>query len=569
MKNRRERGEVVVEASVIVTLVLIVISIMFYIGMFTYQQTALATVANRTATSISLVYSNTLRDPFTGYIDPDSAYQAVTYGSMKTDAYIESVRQKGTAFALYRLKKAQIIPAADREVDVQVVNKPNEILKGQIVVTVTDTYEVPLVGMFGLDNKLTVTATGRADCVDYTEYLLGVAAIADPEQSVVPSLPDSDTCVVTFIKDKYSGDFCAAVPVLRGKTIITSNRQSHSVMPSNPVFNNMKFTGWVTADGNSFSASVQVNDSMTVYGTWSCQVTLDPTGGTVSPSSVTAVYKKAATLPTPQKYGFEFLGWYSEVEYSQEYKCNNGTGTKYTSGQTEIPGNITLYARWRCMHAAYTDVKINDGDCKTKSTWRHDCKTCNYSYETRGAYGSHKKGESRNTVEPSCTTGGRSVVKCTVCNAVMSEQTLNALGHRYASGSSGAYDTPYHRDAACNREGIDGSRCSRCGAEKGRILPKTDHDWSGKCNVNHNMRHDPIKITSHDPSANYTESTVVRCYLCVNCGAPNGGWRTKKRDIDGRPVSEGVICGKHNDDYGVDQTDEKWYTNKDVNIHEW
>ena len=97
MKNKRENGEVVVEASIIVTLVFIVISIMFYIGMVLYQQTAISTVANRTATNISQVYSNTLRDPFTGYVDPDNAYQSVTYSNMKTDAYLDAIKQKGTA----------------------------------------------------------------------------------------------------------------------------------------------------------------------------------------------------------------------------------------------------------------------------------------------------------------------------------------------------------------------------------------------------------------------------------------------------------------------------------------
>ena len=148
MKNKRENGEVVVEASIIVTLVFIVISIMLYIGMALYQQTAIATVASRTATNISQVYSNILSDPFTGFVDTENAYQSVTYSNMKTDAYLDVIKQKGNVFAQYRLKKSQIIPAANREVDVQVVNKPNEILKGQIVVTVTDTYDVPLAGFF-------------------------------------------------------------------------------------------------------------------------------------------------------------------------------------------------------------------------------------------------------------------------------------------------------------------------------------------------------------------------------------------------------------------------------------
>lgn len=569
MKNKRENGEVVVEASIIVTLVFIVISIMFYIGMVLYQQTAISTVANRTATNISQVYSNTLRDPFTGYVDPDNAYQSITYSNMKTDAYLDAIKQKGTAFAQYRLKKSQIIPAVDREVDVQVVNKPNEILKGQIVVTITDTYDVPLVGMFGLDSELTFTATGRADCVDYLEYLLGVEAIADPEHSPIPSIPDSDTCIVTFVKDKYSGGFHAAVPVLRGKTIITSNNHSHSTMPENPELNGMKFTGWVTDDGRNFSASIQVDENITVYGTWNCEIKFDPTGGTINPATQTVEYKKTTIFPKPEKYGFEFLGWYSDVEYSNEYKSNNGTGTQYIDGVTEIPGNITLYAKWKCTHAEFTHKKTDAGNCKTKSTWLHECKTCDYSYTDRGDYGDHISGQSEITTEPSCTTPGWSIVRCTVCSSTLSESSVAALGHRYANGNSGDFDEKYHRDATCAREGIDGSRCSRCLTEKGKILGKTEHDWNGKCNVDHDMHLNPVVISKHNDAANYTGSTVVRCYLCKNCGAPYNGWWYGRTDKDGRTIAKGVICGKHNDDNGDDQTDEKWYSNETKNVHKW
>lgn len=476
MKNKRENGEVVVEASIIVTLVVIVISIMFYIGMVLYQQTAIAVVANRTATNISQVYSNTLRDPFTGYVDPDNAYQSVTYSNMKTDAYLDAIQQKATVFAQYRLKKSQIIPAVNREVDVQVVNKPNEILKGQVVVTITDTYDVPLVGMFGLDGGLSFSATGRADCVDYLEYLLGVEAIADPENSPIQSLPDSDTCIVTFVKDKYSGGFHAAVPVLRGKSIVTSNNHSHSTMPENPELNGMKFTGWVTDAGRNFSASTQVDDNITVYGTWDCKITFDPTGGTVDPATKMVGYKKTTTLPNPSKYGFEFLGWYSDVEYSEEYKSNNGTGTQYISGVTEIPGNITLYAKWKCIHAEFTHKKLDAGNCKTKSTWLRECKTCDYSDQYRGAYGSCQKGSNKTQISPSCTTTGWYVANCKFCDRLMESGVIDALGHKYASNKKDYDIQDHYRAATCYRTGIKGSKCSRCGAEQGEILPMTKHN---------------------------------------------------------------------------------------------
>lgn len=502
MKSKRQSGEVVVEASIVVTLVFIVISIMFYIGMVLYQRTAISTVANRTATNISQVYSNTLRDPFTGYIDPDNAYQSVTYSNMKTDAYIDTIEQKGIAFAKYRLKRSQIIPAVDRNVEVQVVNKPNEILKGQIVVTITDTYDVPLMNFFGIDGELSFSASGRADCVDYLEYLLGIEAIANPEGSPIPSLPDSDTCIVTFVKDRYSGGFHAAVPVLRGKTIITSNKYSHSTMPMNPEFNGMKFTGWVTEDGKSFSATRQIDENITVYGRWECTVTLDPTGGTVDPSQIMVGYKKTVTLPTPIRSGYSFEGWFTETD---------GRGERYYSGVTEIPGNITLYAKWKCMHAEFTHTKIDDGNCVTKSTWLHKCKTCDYSYTDRGAFGSCVKGDNQTSTEPSCTTPGWYIANCKFCGKLMASGEIASLGHRYASNGID-YDEPFYRAPTCAREGVQGSRCSRCYTENGSVVAKLEHS-PGYCNKTHTFG---WKVTLSDGHI----TQYGRCIVCTKCKEP-------------------------------------------------
>lgn len=581
MRNNRENGEVVVEASIIVTLVVIIISIMFYIGMALYQQTAISTVANRTATNISQVYSNVLRDPFTGYLDLDNAYQPITYANMKTDAYVDAIKQKGMAFAQYRLRQSQIIPAVDRVVDVQVINKPNEMLKGQIVVTITDTYDVPLVSFFGLDGKLSYSATGRADCVDYLEYLPGVDAIADPDKSVVSLLPDADTCIVTFVRDRHTGGFHAAVPVLRGKTIITSNRYSHSAMPANPKNNGMRFTGWKTEDGRYFSATIQVDENMTVYGTWECEITFDPTGGTVTPTEKTVEYMKTATLPEPVRYGYAFEGWYSQ---------RDGAGTKYESGLTPIPGNITLYAKWRCTHAEFTHTMTDAGNCRTKSTWIHECKTCDYSYADRGGYGPCEQGGYSATVAPSCTTPGWYIANCKHCGRLMSEGTLEPLGHKYAANGTD-YDEPYERAATCYRTGLRGSCCSRCGAEKGEILEKTshnldagtlirestcmeegeklyyctnsgctycetrsiglvDHDYNGRCGTRHWTRSEGVP----DDCA-YAEAGdryySFECIVCKWCGQMQG--QKNRQLIDGSTIrtSKRVWCWDHIEKMGI------------------
>lgn len=569
MKNKKESGAVAVETSIVVTLIFIVLSIILYIGMVLYQKTAISTIANRTATNISQVYSNTLRDPFTGYVDPDNAYQSITYSNIKNDAYLDAIEQKGDAFAQYRLKKAQILPAVERNVDVQVVNKPNEILKAQVVVTIIDKYNIPLASMFGLESELSFSGSGRADCVDYLDYLLGVEAIANPEESPIPSLPDSDTCIVTFVKDKYSGGFHAAVPVLRGKTIITSNRYSHSSMPANPQLSGMVFTGWVTADGRNFTASIQVDENITVYGSWDCKITFDPTGGTVDPTTKTVEYMDTTTFPAPNKSGFEFLGWYSDVEYSEEYASNNGTGTRYIDDVTKISGNITLYAKWKCTHREFTQTLVDAGNCRTRSTWLYDCKTCNYSYTEHGSYGNHVLGGNTVTTEPSCTSQGLSIVECTVCHSTLSEGVIAALGHRYASGNSGPYDQPYKREATCTRPGIDGSRCSRCGTEKGAETPKKPHVFEYRCGQFHELGADSYYMLGTHGAAPRKEpdakTIVAECIVCT-CGEFWDGNPPDKNGIEhagsvvrnGIVVSRGMYCRWHRHSNGSTGKCEKW-----------
>ena len=163
MKNKNQSGEVVVEASIIVTLVLIVITIMLYVGMILYQQTLVSVMANQTASNIAQVYGNNLKDPFSGYVDPDRVYQSITYSNMKTDAYMTVVERKANIFAQYRLKSSRILVNGNTAVEVEVVRKPHELLKSQIVVTIRDRYDVPLVGMFGTSGLVEFASSGRAD----------------------------------------------------------------------------------------------------------------------------------------------------------------------------------------------------------------------------------------------------------------------------------------------------------------------------------------------------------------------------------------------------------------------
>ncbi len=538
MNNRREKGEVVVEASIIVTLVAIFITIMLYIGMVLYQQTLVSVMANQTASNIAQIYSNTMKDPFTGYVEPEKVYQSITYSNIKTDAYVEIIEQKAEAFAKYRLKSSRILASENTSVEVEIVKKQNEVFKSQIIVTIRDKIDVPLVGMFGTNGMVEFASSGRADCVDYLEYLQGVEAIGNPEEYPIQFLPDVKSCIVTFITDKYSGQFHAAVPVLKGESILGSKYYAKSGMPANPTYNNLQFTGWVMEDGTPFSASVRVNENITVYGTWRCTLNLDPTGGTVSPTSMVVGLKKTVSLPMPSRHGYEFKGWYTEV---------NGGGVKYESNMTEITSNVTLYAHWQCRHLNFGKQVISQATCQTRGKWKLTCTTCGYSYEETGDYGMCEAGAAAVTLEATCTSNGSKVASCKRCNTVLNytKTSIPALGHAFNA---------YERAATCTQEGIKGKKCSRCGYEEGTKTARKPHNFNGRCGETH-YYYNTFQTYCTAIKSNHTWSSGFQCITCSVCGTfQTDGPYCKRRKIKANNAqgwiylygSSSVWCAQHN-----------------------
>lgn len=376
MKSKRESGEVVVEASIVVTLVMIIVTIMMYVGMILYQQTLVSVMANQTAANIAQVYSNNLKDPFSGYVDPDRVYQSITYSNMKTDAYMSVVEQKANIFAQYRLKSSRILANGNTSVEVQIVKKPNELLKSQIIVTIRDHYDIPLVGIFGTSGLVEFASSGRADCVDILEYIHGVEAVGNPEESNVSDLPDSKNCTVTFVPDSDNPGSFTTERVLKGHSIMSSNKYTHCVMPATPKKGDLEFAGWYMEDGKPFSSTQQIDENITVYGRWKCEITLlaNGTGATVNgkeSDSMKVVYGNRAFLPTPFRAGYYFQGWIDD------------DGSPYNSNDTIITKNVTVKAQWTCAHPSRREER--SGTICLGGTIRYFCTQCNADLGT-GTY---------------------------------------------------------------------------------------------------------------------------------------------------------------------------------------
>ena len=493
MKHKGESGAVAVEAAIVVTIVVIFISVFLYIGMILYQQSLVSIMANQTASNIAQVYSNSIKDPFTGYVDSDSVYQSVTYSSMKTDAYVDVLTQKANTLADYRLKSSRILTTGNQNVDVSIVKKPNELLKSQIVVTIRDKYQLPLVSFFGMDNKLEFSASGRADCVDILEYINGVNAIGDPERSNVTALPDMDTCLIRFFDSKTDNNLVASVPVLKGKSIITSNYYTHSVMPVTPTSGKYDFAGWKTDDGTGFFATTEVSGNINVYGAWKCTVTFEPEGGSVAPDSKSTELGSSTEFPKPERAGWTFLGWFTEKE---------GAGTQYYSNITVITDNIVLYADWQCNHD-YELISSTEATCIKKSVMKYKCRQCGDEKTEEGVYGNHRFGEAIPISEATCCQRSRFKKVCSVCSL-----------EKEFEGDFG------------------------------------EHSYNGRCGVTHNVS---VTLSSHNTSNGYTKTTKAQCIVCKYCGNPykDKGW-TKKY---GAKTAWGIYCWAHNDNSGENRPD--------------
>ena len=104
---------------------------------------------------------------------------------------------------------------------------------------------------------------------------------------------------------------------------------------------------------NSVLANYVKNTEDTIVWKAIATVTLNPNGGSVSKTEIEAVYEETYgahdTLPTPERSGYTFIGWYTEAS----------GGTKITDESDTIQStDHTLYARWQ-KAASDLEVTLN------------------------------------------------------------------------------------------------------------------------------------------------------------------------------------------------------------------
>ncbi len=134
-----------------------------------------------------------------------------------------------------------------------------------------------------------------------------------------------------------------------GGIVSTANKNviydsSYGIMPT-PSRKGYSFTGWYTQPegGKKVTSSdvVAITSTTTLYAHWSLgsyTVSFNANGGESETDNKAVVYlTQYGTLPTPQKTGYTFTGWYTSIV--------GGTEIKPTT-PVNITNNQTLYAHW-------------------------------------------------------------------------------------------------------------------------------------------------------------------------------------------------------------------------------
>ena len=148
--------------------------------------------------------------------------------------------------------------------------------------------------------------------------------------------------------DANGGDEVTSIIARTGSTIVLPEAERE----------NWQFAGWYTAGGSKYTATTMPSDSVKLIAKWNPMLIFDERGGTLV-DDIAAEQGTRVALPTTEKDGYMFAGWYTEQ------------GTEYTA--TFMPEHSTkLVAKYYAIEKT-TRVIIQAGDeASTDRTYEVD-----------------------------------------------------------------------------------------------------------------------------------------------------------------------------------------------------
>ncbi|MCC8029854.1 MAG: hypothetical protein LIO75_08700, partial [Lachnospiraceae bacterium] len=197
-------------------------------------------------------------------------------------------------------------------------------------------------------------------------------------------------------------------------------------------------------------------------------------------------------------------------------------------------------------------VVTTEPACTTEGVMTYTCSVCQDTYTETIAATGHSYVET--VIAPTCTEGGKTEHKCSVCGNIYYTDLTSATGHTYAE------DTTKRVEPTCTEDGSATYTCSSCGDTYTETLAATGHSYvetviaptcteggktEHKCSICGNIYYtDLTSATGHT----YVEDTAKRVeptctengsvtYVCGSCGDSY----TEITAVTGHSWDEGVV----------------------------
>lgn len=226
--------------------------------------------------------------------------------------------------------------------------------------TYTVTFDIALNGTYTRSNK---RATSNAS---FQVVYLGDVSAANTATVFYPCKTSGNT-IKTTIGGSDANTNIVQITMDNATTVNRSETKSYDFVNTTSQAKDItKYFGvWIAGNfGSRFHNQATAKCKVTPA---SYLVTFDPNGGRVSPTSTAVtIGKKYGPLPTPNRYGYDFDGWYTEKIGGEDKKV-----TETTTVGTNPP--TTLYAHWtakKCLVALDANggkIDTTSGQVSTKS----------------------------------------------------------------------------------------------------------------------------------------------------------------------------------------------------------
>ncbi|WP_313130830.1 InlB B-repeat-containing protein [Anaerocolumna sp.] len=169
--------------------------------------------------------------------------------------------------------------------------------------------------------------------------------------SLISSESIVNTTTSTMLYARWSGNPSQVIFNPNGGTVSTASRDVtyggiYGLLPA-PNKDGYIFEGWYLSDsdGTKIESTTRVNfiDDHTLYAHWTpsrYSIVLDNNDGSTNKSYKSILYgEKYGSLPTPNRYGYTFMGWFTSA---------NGDGVQVTPSTIHnVASSDTIYAHWK------------------------------------------------------------------------------------------------------------------------------------------------------------------------------------------------------------------------------